>query len=82
MSSKEGAMASALTLKLDDQTARRLRERADQEGLSVEEEARRLLERALCGWEPFWEKADRIRDSLAGRTLADSAELIREDRDR
>ena len=75
-------MASALTLHLDDRTARRLRERADQEGLSVEDEARRLLDRALRSWEPFWEKADRIRESLAGRSLADSADLIREDRDR
>ncbi|HYH47495.1 MAG TPA: hypothetical protein VEG34_17575 [Thermoanaerobaculia bacterium] len=75
-------MASALTLQLDDQTARRLRERANQEGLSVEDEARRLLDRALRGWEPFWEKADRIRESLAGRALTDSADLIREDRGR
>lgn len=82
MSSKEDAMANVLTLRLDDQTARRLRERADQEGLSIEEEAHRLIDRALRGWEPFWEKADRIRESLAGRTLPDSADLIREDRDR
>lgn len=75
-------MASALTLHLDDRTARRLRERADQEGLSVEDEAHRLLDRALQGWEPFWKKADRIRESLAGRCLVDSADLIREDRNR
>jgi hypothetical protein len=40
------------------------------------------LERALRDWELFWAKADEIRKGLAGRTFQDSAELIREDRER
>jgi len=76
-------MPAALSVRIDDQTADRLRARADQEGLSVEEEARKLLQEALQpGWDAFWAKADRIRHQLAGRTFEDSAELIREDRDR
>lgn len=76
-------MSAALRVRIDDQTADRLRTRAAQDGLSVEEEAGKLLQEALHpGWDAFWAKADRIRHELAGRTFDDSAELIREDRDR
>jgi plasmid stability protein len=76
-------MSAALSLRIDDQTADRLQARAAQDGLSVEEEAGKLLQEALQpGWDAFWTKADRIRHQLAGRTFGDSAELIREDRDR
>ncbi|HYO12541.1 MAG TPA: hypothetical protein VE685_05030 [Thermoanaerobaculia bacterium] len=76
-------MAEGLTLHLDDQMARRLLERAQREGVTVEEEARRLLDQALgSGWGPFWSRVDQIRQSLAGRSFSDSADLIREDRDR
>jgi hypothetical protein len=64
-------------------TVDRLRARAEQDGLSVEDEAGKLLQEALQpGWATFWAKTDRIRHQLAGRTFEDSAELIREDRDR
>lgn len=75
-------MADGLTLQVDDETARRLRVRAERDGLSVEEEAHRLLDRALRDWELFWAKADEIRKGLAGRTFQDSTELIRDDRER
>jgi plasmid stability protein len=75
-------MADGLTLQVDDETARRLKVRAERDGLSVEEEARRLLDRALRDWEQFWAKADEIRKGLAGRKFQDSTELIREDRER
>jgi len=80
---KEPEMPAALNVRIDDQTADRLRARAEQEGLSVEDEAGKLLQEALQpGWAGFWAKADGIRHQLAGRTFEDSAELIREDRDR
>jgi plasmid stability protein len=76
-------MPAALSVRIDDQTADRLRVRADQDGVSVEEEAGKLLQEALQpGWDVFWAKADRIRHQLTGRAFEDSAELIREDRDR
>ena len=76
-------MSAAFSVRIDDQTAERLRARAAQNGLSVEEEAGKLLQAALLpGWDAFWAKADRIRHQLAGRTFEDSAELIREDRNR
>jgi plasmid stability protein len=76
-------MSHGLMLKLDDQTERLLRERASQDGVTIEEEARRLLGRALqSGWEAFWERAEKIQQNLAGRTFPDSADLLREDRER
>jgi len=76
-------MPTILNVKIDDQTADRLRVRAEQDGLSVEEEARKLLQNALePSWDAFWAKADRIHGQLAGRTFEDSTELIREDRHR
>ena len=76
-------MAHGLTLQIDDQTERLLRERAEQEGVSLEEEAGKLLRFALRSeGEAFWGTVDRIRQKLAGRSFPDSADLIREDRDR
>ena len=76
-------MAQALMLQMDDQTERLLRERAEHEGVSLEEEAGKLLRLALRPeGETFWSSVDRIRQKLAGRSFPDSADLIREDRDR
>ena len=76
-------MAQGLMLQIDDQTERLLRERARQDGVTIEEEARRLLGRALqSGWDSFWEKAEKVQQSLAGRSFPDSSNLIREDRER
>ncbi|HEY2290623.1 MAG TPA: hypothetical protein VGM86_07965 [Thermoanaerobaculia bacterium] len=76
-------MSRALTLKIDDRTERLLGERARHEGVSLEEEAHKLLGRALgSDRDSFWERADRVQQSLEGRSFPDSAELIREDRER
>jgi hypothetical protein len=76
-------MPHGLTLQIDERTEQLLRQRAQREGVTLEEEARRLLDRALqSGWESFWVRAERIQKSLAGRSFPDSAELIREDRNR
>jgi hypothetical protein len=39
-------------------------------------------EETLKDWEAFWERVDRVQQKLAGQSFPDSAELIREDRDR
>jgi plasmid stability protein len=69
---------------VDEDLVRRLRVRAAQHGRSGEEEHRRILEAALRPERAdFWEKAARLRAELAGRGAdIDSAELIREERDR
>ena len=72
-----------LNLQIDDQTERLLRERARQDGVSIEEEARKLLDRALrSDWDSFWTRVDRVREGLSGQSFPDSSELIRKDRDR
>ncbi len=76
-------MAHGLVLQIDDQTENLLRQRAQQEGVSLEEEAGKLLRFALRSeGEAFWGTVDRVRKTLAGRSFPDSSELIREDRDR
>lgn len=76
-------MSQPLVVHLDEATAQRLWERARRDGMSVEEEARQLLIQALrSGWSVFWAEAERIQESLRGRSFADSSDLIREDRDR
>lgn len=62
--------------------ADRLARRAASTGRSVEEEAKYLLAQSLdVLWNPI-EEARRTRARSGGRILSDSAELIREDRDR
>jgi hypothetical protein len=76
-------MSQMLTVPIDEALAERLRRRAKRDGVAMEEEARKILDRALsAGWTTFWERADQIRASLSGRSFADSAELVRQDRER
>ena len=76
-------MSQPLTVQLDEATAQRLWERARRDGMSMEEEARQLLDQALQPeWSRFWAEAERVHERLAGRSFADSADLIREDRHR
>jgi hypothetical protein len=72
-----------LTLRIEDDLADRLAERAKCRGTSLEEEAQTVIAGVLrSDWSMFWEKADRIRLRLEGRHFEDSAQLIREDRER
>jgi plasmid stability protein len=68
---------------VDDATLARLRERAARHGRTVETEVQAILAEALASSDP-WAGADAIFGELAasGRAFSDSAELIREDRDR
>jgi antitoxin FitA len=76
-------MGQLLVRKVDDDLIRRLKERAAMAGRSAEAEHRLLLEQALRPGKPsFAERARRHREALRGRVHSDSAELIREDRDR
>ena len=61
----------------------RLAARAAANGRSLEEEVKHLLEEAAFA--PYLraqEKLEQLRARFAGRTFSDSAELIREDRER
>lgn len=77
-------MAQLLVRDLDPEIVERLKQRAKRHNRSLQGEARLILEEAARGvsMEEAREVAERIRKSLAGTMLSDSAELIREDRDR
>lgn len=77
---------SELTLQnLDEALWQGLRERAAAHGQTPEAEAKNILAEALAKSEPDpWAAVDAIRERFAasGRAFSDSAELLREDRDR
>jgi plasmid stability protein len=76
-------MAQLLVRKVDEDLVVRLKQRAARAGRSAEAEHRLILEEALRPGKPsFAERARRHREALRGRVHSDSAELIREDRDR
>jgi antitoxin FitA len=76
-------MAQILVRDLDKDTVERLKRRAKQEGRSLQSEVKAILEQAVpMDMKSAREFAGRIRKRFAGRRFGDSAELIREDRER
>lgn len=79
-------MAQVLVRNLKDKVVARLKKRAKTRGRSLQAEVKTILEEAAKDEEStdFWKEAERIRERLkrSGRKFSDSAELIREDRDR
>ena len=74
-------MAQVLIRGIQAEVVDRLRARARQHGRSLEMELRDVLRAAASQSDPYAE-VDRVRRLFEGRTFADSAESIREDRDR
>ena len=76
-------MAELTVRGIDPEIVRRLELRAAERGRSAEAEHRAILERALgTGADDFWAEAARLREQTRGRRHTDSADLMREDRDR
>lgn len=78
-------MAQVLVRNLNEKVVARLKKRAATRGRSLQAEVKIILEEAAQeDAADFWKAADRIREQLkrSGRTFSDSADLIREDRDR
>ena len=78
-------MAQVLVRNLTEKVVRQLKRRAEQRGRSLQAEVKLILEEAAQqDNEEFWKAADSIRERLrrTGRKFSDSAELVREDRDR
>ena len=77
-------MGQVLVRGLDDVVIERLRKRAESHHRSLEAELREILDQASRQVDVATsrELADRIRRRLEGHPHSDSAELIREDRDR
>jgi antitoxin FitA len=79
-------MAQILIRNLDDKLVGRLKKRAKGHGRSLQAEAKRILEEAAAEADQtdVWKRIEKFRERMrrSGRTFSDSAELIREDRDR
>ena len=77
-------MGQVLVRELDDAVIERLKQRAQIHHRSLEAELREILEQVSRQVDVATSRdlADRIRHKLEGRTHSDSAELIREDRER
>jgi plasmid stability protein len=80
---KGGIMAQIIVRNLDDDVVTRLKIRARDNDRSLEAEVRHILEQsAKVDMAQARQIALNIRERLKGRTFPDSAELIREDRER
>jgi antitoxin FitA len=77
------AMAQVIVRHLEDETVRRLKERARRKGHSLEQELREILAAAARqDVAEFKARATAIRARYEGTPQTDSALLLREDRDR
>jgi plasmid stability protein len=80
---EETAMAQILVRDLGEETVDRLKARARRQGRSLQAEVKSILEEAAkLDSGDARALARRIRRRFAGRSFADSSELIREDRER
>ena len=76
-------MAQILVRDLDPETIERLKARAKEHHRSLQGEAKRILEDAAArSMIESRDLVERVRARFAGKAITDSAELIREDRDR
>lgn len=78
-------MAELVITDVDDVVLHQLQERAARHGRTPAQEVKAILAEAVHGERPdVWAPVDAIYDRLAasGRDFSDSADLLREDRDR
>ena len=77
-------MAQLLVRQLNDKVMDRLKKRAKEHGRSLQSELKMILEEAVSDYERAWKRIDalRLRLKQSGRKFGNSADLIREDRDR
>lgn len=77
-------MAQVLVRQLNEKVVDRLKKRAREHGRSLQSEVKTILEEAVPDYEGAWKRIELIRTKLqrSGRKFSDSADLIREDRDR
>lgn len=79
-------MAQILVRNLDEETVKRLKKRARDDGRSLQSEVKHILSQAAYEPTVDMEKArkmlEEFRRRFKGRKFSDSVELIREDRNR
>ena len=77
-------MAQVLVRQLNDKVVDRLKKRAKEHGRSLQSEVKTILEDAVPDYERAWKRINslRLRLKQSSRKFTNSADLIREDRDR
>lgn len=79
-------MAQVLVRNLKDTVVGRLKKRAKTRGRSLQAEVKQILEDAAAEADQtdVWKRIEKFRERMrrSGKTFSDSAELIREDRER
>lgn len=76
-------MTQILVQDLSPASVARLKERAERNGRSLQDEVKAILESAAkLSMTEAWEVARQLRRSQEGRMTSDSADLLREDRER
>ena len=77
-------MAQVLVRQLNEKVVDRLKKRAKEHGRSLQSEVKTILEDAVPDYERAWKRIDslRLRLKRSGRKFSNSAEFIREDRER
>jgi len=77
-------MAQVLVRQLNDKVVDRLKKRAKEHGRSLQSEVKTILEDAVPDYERAWKRIDslRLRLKRSSRKFTNSADLVREDRDR
>jgi antitoxin FitA len=77
-------MAQVLVRQLNDKVVDRLKKRAKEHGRSLQSEVKTILEDAVPDYERAWKRIDslRLRLKRSSRKFSNSADLIRENRDR
>lgn len=77
-------MAQVLVRQLNDKVVDRLKKRAKEHGRSLQSEVKTILEDAVPDYKRAWKRIDslRLRLKRSGRKFSNSADLIREDRER
>jgi hypothetical protein len=77
-------MAQILVRNLDEKTVGRLKRQAKRNGRSLQSEVKILIEEAthVADTDAVWKRTEQFRNRLKGRKFPNSADLIREDRDR
>ncbi len=80
----EAAVGQIVVRGIPEEDMDGLDERARRLGRSREQEVRLLIARAAAeerGWSEFERRADEVRERLAGRSLGDTTDRVRTDRD-
>lgn len=75
-------MAQVLVRNIDEATVKILKQRAKRHGRSLSAEVKTIIQDAAGSQTDWRQQVEQVRAMFDGRSFSDSAEIVREDRDR